>query len=89
VPACGVSTNKLLVQHHQTILSERLVYVRLQFLRLSYLDDGFSCNRNKGPQTDVYQSTHHTLVLIFNVVSQKVIGHKELDDLKAYMIHYR
>jgi hypothetical protein len=34
----------------------------------------------------------HTKVLItrlcyfFNIVSQKVIGHKELDDLRAYMI---
>jgi hypothetical protein len=25
-------------------------------------------------------------VLLFNTVSQKVIGRKELDDLKAYMI---
>jgi hypothetical protein len=26
------------------------------------------------------------LCYFFNIVSQKVIGHKELDDLKAYMI---
>jgi hypothetical protein len=26
------------------------------------------------------------LCYLFNTVSQKVIGHKELDDLKAYMI---
>jgi hypothetical protein len=26
------------------------------------------------------------LCYFFNIISQKVIGHKELDDLKAYMI---
>jgi hypothetical protein len=26
------------------------------------------------------------LCYFFNIVSQKVIGHKELDDLRAYMI---
>jgi hypothetical protein len=66
ITACvGVSTHRFLIQHQQTSLSERLVYVRLQFSRLSYDDDGFSRNRNKGHQTDAYQSTHHTLVLLF------------------------
>jgi hypothetical protein len=86
VPTWGASTHRFQVQHHQTSLSERLVYVQLQFSRLSYDDDGFSCNCNKGHQTNAYQSTHHMLVLLFNTVSQKVIGHKELDDLKAYLI---
>jgi hypothetical protein len=44
---------------------ERVVYVRLQFTRLSYDDDGFSRNHNKGHQIDAYQSTHHTLVLLY------------------------
>jgi hypothetical protein len=65
LPAWGVSTHKFLIQHHQNSLSERLVYVWLQFSRLSYDDDGFSHNLNKGHQTDAYQSTHHTLVLLF------------------------
>jgi hypothetical protein len=65
VPIWGASTHKFLVQYQQTSLSERLVYVRLQFSRLSYDDDGFSHNRNKGHQTDAYQSTHHMLVLLF------------------------
>jgi hypothetical protein len=86
VPAWGANAHRFLVQHHQTSLNERLVYVRLQFSRLSYDDDSFSRNHNKGHQTDAYQSTHHMLVLLFNTVSQKVIGHKELDALKAYMI---
>jgi hypothetical protein len=86
VPAWGASTHRFLVQHQQTSLSERLVYVRLQFSQLSYDDDSFSRNCNKGHQTDAYQSTYHMLVLPFNTVSQKVIGCKELDDLKAYMI---
>jgi hypothetical protein len=86
VPAWGASTHRFLVQHHQTSLNERLVYVLLQFSWLSYDDDDFSHNCNKGHQTDVYQSTHHMLVLLFNLVSQKVIGRKELDDLKVYMI---
>jgi hypothetical protein len=43
----------------------KFVYVRLQFSRLSCCDYDFSCNRNKGHQTDAYQSTHHTLVLHF------------------------
>jgi hypothetical protein len=86
VPMWGASTYRFLVQHHQTSLSGRLVYVRLQFSRPSYDDDGFSGNHNKGHQTDAYQSTHHTLALHFNTVSQKVIGHKELGNLKAYMI---
>jgi hypothetical protein len=54
-----------IVQHQQTSLNERHVYVRLQFSRLSYNDDGFSRNYNKGHQTNAYQSTHHTLVLLF------------------------
>jgi hypothetical protein len=61
----GVSTHKFLVQHQQTSLSERLVYVRIQFSQLSYDDDVFSRNHNTGHQTDVYQSTHLTLVLLF------------------------
>jgi hypothetical protein len=65
VPMWGASTQRFLIQHHQTSLSERLVYVRLQFSRLSYDDDGFSRNYNKGHQTNAYQSTHHTLVLLF------------------------
>jgi hypothetical protein len=54
VPAWGASTHRFLVQHHQTSLSERLIYIRLQFSRLSYDDDGFSHNHNKGHQTDAY-----------------------------------
>jgi hypothetical protein len=61
----GASTHRFLVQHQQNSLNERLVYIRLQFSRLSYEDDGFYCNHNKDHQTDVYQSTHHTLVLLF------------------------
>jgi hypothetical protein len=82
----GESTHRFLIQHQQTSLSERLVYVWLQFSRLSCDDDDFSHNRNKGHQTDAYQSTHRTLVLLFNIVSQKVIDCKELDDLKVYII---
>jgi hypothetical protein len=65
MPVWGASTHQILVQHHQTSLNERLVYVRLQFSWLSYDDDGFSRNRGKGHQIDAYQSTHHTLVLLF------------------------
>ncbi len=38
----------LLIQLQKTSLNERLVYVRLQFSRLSYDDDGVSRHRNKG-----------------------------------------
>jgi hypothetical protein len=67
VNACmwGVSTHRFLIQHQQTSLSERLGYVQLQLSRLSCDDDGFSHNCNKGHQTDAYQGTHHTLVLLF------------------------
>jgi hypothetical protein len=65
VPAWGASTHGFLVQHHQTSLSERLVYVQLPFSWLSYDDNGFSRNHNKGHQTDAYQCTHHTVVLLF------------------------
>jgi hypothetical protein len=65
VPTRGASTHRFLIQHHQTSLSERLVYVRLQFSRVSDDDDGFSLNHNKGHQTDAYQSTHQPLVLLF------------------------
>jgi hypothetical protein len=82
--AWAVSTYRFLVRHQETSLSERLVYVRLQFSRLSCDADGFSHSCNKGHQTDAYQSTHHTLVLLFNTVLQKVIGHKELDDLSIH-----
>jgi hypothetical protein len=64
VPTWGAGTHRFLVQHHQTSLSERLVYVRLQFTRLPYHDHGFFAIA-KGHQTGVYQSTHHTLVLLF------------------------
>jgi hypothetical protein len=63
ISACvGSEYPQFLIQHQQTSLSERLVYVRLQFSQLSYDDDGFSHNHNKGHQTDAYQSTHHMLV---------------------------
>jgi hypothetical protein len=65
MPTWVVSTHWILIQHQQTSLNEKLVYVRLQFSWLSCDDDGFSCNHNKGHQTDAYQSTHHTLVLPF------------------------
>jgi hypothetical protein len=65
VSTWGASTHRLLVQHQQTTLNERHVYVRLQFSRLSYNDDEFSSNCNKSHQTNAYQSTHHTLVLLF------------------------
>jgi hypothetical protein len=65
VPMWGASTNRFLVPHRQTSLSETLVYIRLQYSRLSYDDNGFSHNRNGGHQTDAYQSTHHTLMLLF------------------------
>jgi hypothetical protein len=65
MPVWGASTHRFLVQHQQTSLSERLVYILLQFSRLSCDDDGFSRNRNKGHQTNAYQSTHYTLVLVF------------------------
>jgi hypothetical protein len=84
--AWGLSIDRFLIQHQQTSLNERLLYVRLQFSRLSCDDDGFSPHHNKGHQTDAYESTHHMLVLLFNTISYKVIGHKELDDLKACMI---
>jgi hypothetical protein len=86
VSAWGASTHRFRIQYQQTSLNERHVYIRLQFSRLSYNDDGFSCNHNKGHQTDAYQSTYHMIVLFFNIVLQKVIGRKELNDLKAYMI---
>jgi hypothetical protein len=50
------------------------------------LHDGFSHHRNTSHQTGAYESTHHTFVLLFNTVSHKVIGRKELDDLRVYMI---
>jgi hypothetical protein len=65
VPVWDASTHRFLIQHQQTSLNKRRVYVRRQFSRLSYIDYGFSRNRNKGHQTDVYQSTHHMLVLLF------------------------
>jgi hypothetical protein len=66
VNACvGASAHRFLIQHQQTSLSERLIHVWLQFSQLSCDDDGFSHNRNKGHQIHAYQSTHHTLVLLF------------------------
>jgi hypothetical protein len=65
VPAWGANTHRFFIQHQQTSLNERHVYVRLQFSRLSYNDDDFSRNHNKGHQTDAYQSIHHMLVLLF------------------------
>jgi hypothetical protein len=46
--AWGVSTHNFLTQHQQTSLNERLVYIRLQFSRLSCDDGDFSRNHNKG-----------------------------------------
>jgi hypothetical protein len=65
MPAWGVSTHRFPIQHQQTSLCERLVYIRLQFSRLSCDDDDFSHNSNKGHQTDAYESTHHLFVLLF------------------------
>jgi hypothetical protein len=39
-----------------------------------------------GHQTSACESTHHTLMLLLNTVSQKMIDRKELDDLETYMI---
>jgi hypothetical protein len=70
----------------QVSVKDLSMYGRLQFSRLSCNDDDFSRNCNNGHQSDAYQSNHHMLMLLFNIVSQKVIGHKEMDDLKVYII---
>jgi hypothetical protein len=87
VPTWGVSTHRFLVQHQQTSLNERPIYVQLQFSRLSYNDDGLCLATIlmaiKPMRINVLITR---LCYFFNTVSQKVIGRKELDDLKAYMI---
>jgi hypothetical protein len=60
--------------------------VRLQFSRLSYDDDGFLTIAIKAIKLMRIKVLITRLCYFFNIVSHKVIGRKELDDLKAYMI---
>jgi hypothetical protein len=86
VPAWGANTHRFLVQHHQTSLSEKLVYVQLQFSQLSYDDDGFLTITIRAIKPMRIKVLITQLCYFFNIVSQKVIDHKQLDALKACMI---
>jgi hypothetical protein len=77
MPAWGASTHMFHVQLQQTSLSERLVYVQLQCSRLPCDDDGFflaiAIRAIKPMHIKVFITC---LCYFFNIVSQKVIGHK-------------
>jgi hypothetical protein len=81
-----VSTHRFLIQHHQTSLSERLVYIWLRFSRLSYHDDSFLAIIIRAIKPLHIKVLITWLCYFFNTISQKVIGRKELDALNAYKI---
>jgi hypothetical protein len=86
MPAWDTSTHRFLIQHQQTSLNKRLVFVRIQFSQLPCDEDIFLTIAIRDIKSMHIKVLITRLCYFFNTVSHKMICRKELDDLKSYMI---
>jgi hypothetical protein len=86
MPAWGASTNRFLVQHQQISLKSDLSMFGYNSHDCYVMMMVFLAIAIQAIKPVHVKVLITRLCYFFNTVSQKVINHKESDDLKAYMI---